>query len=74
MLNPPGKFVDRADVYLCGPDIAEEKNYALLVDGSVDLPRKIYPSKMRVERPKKERISHEPTKTRTDRPTLAQSR
>jgi hypothetical protein len=34
-LDPPGKIVDRADVYLCGPDGATEKNYALLEDGSV---------------------------------------
>ena len=32
-----------------------------------DLPRKIYPSKMRVERPKKEQLSDETTKTRTNR-------
>ena len=34
---------------------------------AADLPRKIYPSKMRVERPKKEQLSDETTKTRTNR-------
>jgi hypothetical protein len=33
---------------------------------NTDLPRKKYPSKMRVERPKKEQLSHEPTQTRTN--------
>ncbi len=42
-------------------------------DETGDLPRKIYPSKMRVERLKKEQLSHEATQTRTNRATLAQS-
>jgi hypothetical protein len=37
-----------------------------------DLPRKIYPSKMRVERLKKEQFSHEAKQPRTNRATLAQ--
>jgi len=39
-----------------------------------DLPQKLYPSKMRVERPKKEQNSHEAKKARTNRAVLAQSR
>jgi len=36
-----------------------------------DLPRKIYPSKMRVERPKKEQDSHEATNARTNCTAIA---
>jgi hypothetical protein len=37
--------------------------YAVNLNFNADLPRKIYPSKMRVERPKKEQLSDETTKT-----------
>ena len=34
-----------------------------IIHECIDLPRKLYPSKMRVERPKKEQLSHEATQT-----------
>ena len=45
----------------------------MIDDGYNDLPRKIYPSKMRVEHLKKEQFSHEAKQPRTNRATLAQS-
>jgi hypothetical protein len=35
ILKPPGRIIDRIDVFFCGADTRVEANYALLSDGSI---------------------------------------